>query len=194
VKAVDLAGQRAGSWLVEKRVGSKRYPKDGTRVRCVFALWRCRCQACGTTKDITSRQFISGKAGRCRCQQRTKYAEGQSFARLFNSYRSNARRRKIPFEITDRDFATLISQPCFYTGRKPARSYAYRGEAPIVYNGIDRRDASIGYTVCNCVPCCFEVNRAKSDMSEAEFLGIVADIAKHRLSTNVALAQTTAPR
>lgn len=47
---------------------------------------------------------------------------------------------------------------------------------PVMYNGIDRVDSEKGYVVGNCVPCCYEVNRAKSNMTQSDFLELVRQI------------------
>lgn len=177
--ALKLIGRRFGKWTVLAREGSKVYRSANGKSRCTFSLWRCLCD-CGESGLVTSRLLINGNSASCGCLRRqTKFPEGQSFTRLFNGYRSNARRRGIVFELTDRQFAALIAAPCFYTGRAPTALTSYRGAAALTFNGIDRRDPSHGYTVENCVPCCFEVNRAKSDMTESAFMQMIADISNH---------------
>ena len=37
------------------------------------------------------------------------------------------------------------------------------------FNGIDRIDSNIGYTVNNCVPCCTICNHMKNDLTTDEF-------------------------
>lgn len=72
----------------------------------------------------------------------------------------------------------LVTQPCAYTGRLPSQRYTYKHHEAFIYNGLDRLDPNLGYTVDNCVPCCFEVNRAKSDMLHRDFMQLIHDIAK----------------
>jgi hypothetical protein len=46
-------------------------------------------------------------------------------------------------------------------------------------NGIDRVINTVGYTVNNCVPCCFVCNKAKSDRDLDEWnswLNRIADV------------------
>jgi hypothetical protein len=57
--------------------------------------------------------------------------------------------------------------------KKTARS----GEV-YIYNGIDRVDSNIGYTLENCVPCCEAVNRMKMDLSKEEFIELCREISK----------------
>lgn len=45
-----------------------------------------------------------------------------------------------------------------------------------LYNGIDRKNSSEGYTLGNSLPCCRVCNRAKSDMDYEEFKQWIKDI------------------
>ena len=73
----------------------------------------------------------------------------------------------------------------FETGRAPARTISSRRSAPLAFNGIDRLDPNVGYTKDNCVACCYEVNRAKSNMGYDEFMGLMHDVARtHRLKSS----------
>ncbi|WP_146203669.1 hypothetical protein [Azospirillum sp. TSO5] len=55
----------------------------------------------------------------------------------------------------------------------------------MLFNGIDRKDPLKGYTTENCVPCCFEINRAKSDMTIDEFTCLINDTFRHWASDRV---------
>ncbi len=180
MKAPDLTGQTFGKLTVVERTENW----SNKAKTCIFSVWICQCE-CGNLKKVNGTSLTQGRTVSCGCiKKETKYAEGSSFGRLFDSYKSNAKRRGIPFELTDRQFLELISMPCHYTGRAPYRKYAHKrrdGKTPdaFTYNGIDRIDPSKGYTVDNCVACCFEVNRAKSDMSKDDFLKMIDDIHYH---------------
>ena len=76
----------------------------------------------------------------------------------FNNCRKNARIRKYKFELTQNDVTEIINQAC-----------AYCGDAPNPFNGVDRKDNNIGYIKDNCVPCCFNCNRAKGELSVEQF-------------------------
>jgi hypothetical protein len=177
-EALHLEGKRFGQWTVLSRSGSVKYAHPSGKARCSFSMWLCVCD-CGKKARVVGRSLTTGGSVCCGCRKRkTKYPEGIVLARVLSEYKSNARKRGIAFELTDRQLASLVSQPCHYTGRAPGIR-RYRGVS-MVCNGIDRVDPGKGYTVANCVPCCFEVNRAKSDMSEDEFLRLVSDVACHR--------------
>jgi len=46
-----------------------------------------------------------------------------------------------------------------------------------VYNGVDRLDSSIGYTVSNCVASCGDANLAKQSLTYDEFIALCKEIA-----------------
>lgn len=49
----------------------------------------------------------------------------------------------------------------------------------LLYNGIDRVDSSLGYTVDNVVPCCKLCNQAKNNLSKQEFVDWVKRVYDH---------------
>jgi len=49
---------------------------------------------------------------------------------------------------------------------------------PYVWNGVDRVDNNIGYTLENCVPCNGVVNKAKLTMSKEQFIGMCKAVTK----------------
>lgn len=52
-------------------------------------------------------------------------------------------------------------------------------------NGIDRVDSSVGYYPQNCVPCCKQCNRGKSNQSKKEFYEWVDRIYLHKSKNKV---------
>jgi len=50
----------------------------------------------------------------------------------------------------------------------------------ITYNGIDRRDSSIGYELSNCYPCCKFCNYAKMSFPLQEFEQWMNRLVKYR--------------
>jgi hypothetical protein len=90
----------------------------------------------------------------------------------FSQYRSLAKRRNISFLLTKDQFATFWQKPCYYGGNKPGHE--------IETIGIDRIDSSKGYSIENCVPCCFRCNIAKNDMNIQDFFQWVRGIQDSR--------------
>ncbi len=60
---------------------------------------------------------------------------------------------------------------CFYCGKLSGW--------PNGRNGIDRVDSKIGYYPKNCVSCCKQCNRAKSDQTQNEFYEWIERIKNH---------------
>ena len=69
-----------------------------------------------------------------------------------------AKLRDLEVGIDESRATKLFTRACFYC-RIPASPF----------NGVDRYDNELGYTVENCVPCCTRCNRMKSDMSVDDF-------------------------
>jgi hypothetical protein len=90
-------------------------------------------------------------------------------------YMKAAKDRGLRFELTDEQFKTLTTSNCHYCKRGPL-TVAGTGQGRFVYNGVDRVVNSIGYILENCVPCCFQCNRAKGTLSMTEFLSWVAAV------------------
>jgi len=82
-------------------------------------------------------------------------------------YRSNAKKRKLAFDLTIEQFAALWQQPCDYCGSE------------IETIGIDRVDSSVGYTTGNIVPCCARCNESKNDLSVPAWVEHMKSVLRH---------------
>ena len=85
----------------------------------------------------------------------------------WNSYRCNAKRRGLLFNISREYFDKLLYDDCYYCGGfgNP--------------NGIDRIDNSIGYIEGNVVSCCRFCNLMKRDYSLEMFINHIEKIHSH---------------
>lgn len=95
---------------------------------------------------------------------------------LYRSYQIGAKNRNHKFNLSFDDFDKIISQNCYYCGEEPKIADSdfiiKRGDThqyPIKYNGIDRLNPKLGYSIENCVPCCQKCNYMKHIMTEEEF-------------------------
>jgi hypothetical protein len=130
-------------------------------------LFSCECGGETTT--------TWGSAQSCGCLQR-EIAKRIGFSRrkpegeacmhaLWVGYINSSTQRALEFTLTKDEFKTITSSNCFYCGSEPkavkkgGRFRKWNGE--YYYNGIDRVDNMLGYTVANSVPCCFACNQAK---------------------------------
>lgn len=82
-------------------------------------------------------------------------------------YRSNARKRKLPFELTIEQFAEFWQKPCSYCGSE------------IETVGIDRVDSSIGYLGSNLVSCCGICNQSKNDLPRSAWIAHLKSVLKN---------------
>ena len=147
--------------------------------------WLCRC-VCGKKKQVRGEALKKGISKSCGCQTigllskaRSKPNNHRTRNTMYHNYRRAAVRRGYAFEITFDEFSSLISQDCAYCGQPPSTlfhdDYAVKATkfyAPgeFYYNGVDRVDNAIGYTVGNVVPCCKICNQAKHTLTVGEWL------------------------
>lgn len=62
-------------------------------------------------------------------------------------YKYSAKKKGVPFELTNTDFYTLVKGDCAYCKR-----------SPITWFGVDRVVPMQGYVIGNVVSCCFDCN------------------------------------
>ena len=84
----------------------------------------------------------------------------------YSTYKQNARKRGLVFDLVKRDFHVITDSRCYYCGVRP--------DPP---NGVDRVENGEGYILGNVVPCCWTCNRMKSDLTLQEFLDHCARVA-----------------
>ena len=140
--------------------------------------WRrfylCKCN-CGKEKIIQGSLMISGNTKSCGCLRK----EVRQLSRLPNDlavkrqiifgYKRHAKDRNISYNISENDFIKLLSKDCYYCGLIPSNIRKTKNHTGFVYSGIDRVDSNKGYTKENCVACCEQCNKAKSNITKDEF-------------------------
>jgi len=171
----DLVGQKFGSWTVIKILESKGRHK----------FYKCRCD-CGLLFDLRGSYLFNRKTLKCKfCKG--KIQEGLSaFRRIYRQYRHQAIMRNFVWELTENEFRETTSSNCYYTGLPPSNICKTQG-GQYVYNGIDRLDNNVGYTVNNCVPCNGRINQMKSDLSYSQFIELCHLITTHKKEVNINL-------
>lgn len=179
---IDLTGKNFGKLTV------KDLAKTEDRAR----IWNCLCECGVVIQRATAQLNRSEKLGfvqSCRtCAQRNNKAKdlGESSWRiLFNNYVGGARRRNLDFKITFNEFQEICSKDCHYCESKPIKHNRYIREdgrlvskissftadrSWIQWNGIDRKNNSVGYIVENCLPCCSFCNVMKGTLDYYDFI------------------------
>ena len=159
-----------------------------TKYRLV-RYWFCTCE-CGGTNVVPHACLVRSKnrTSSCGCivkeinrsyDRRSKnFVIGAPFGRLLQVYKTVAKRRGLSWELSNEQFKELTSSACYYSGVKPSKSIVFKSGEKYMYNGIDRVDNSIGYTISNCVPCCHEINMMKKTLSKEHFIELCKKIAE----------------
>lgn len=94
---------------------------------------------------------------------------------ILYKYKYNAEKRGYAFSLTNEEFFNLISENCNYCGDIPqTRWKSHRKEDNvIIYNGIDRKNNNLGYTIENSCSCCKKCNYIKNNMGLENFKDLV---------------------
>jgi hypothetical protein len=141
-------------------------------------IWNCICE-CDKIVKVWNSNLVSGNNKSCGCLSIDHMAklhemnknEETPFNMVYNSYRCNAKLRNFSFNLTKEQVKIITQMECYYCGEQPSNIKYNRGQEKIqyIYNGIDRKNNSIGYEIENCVACCKRCNLAKGISGENEF-------------------------
>jgi hypothetical protein len=181
----DLTGKQFGYWKVISLYCGGRRTK-----------WNCEC-VCGKVIAVRAFALKSGASRSCGCKsgfansQKTSLPNNQGVINLlFRQYDYGAIRRNFKFELSLEEFTNFIFQDCHYCGRKPYKTKMGGGvnrfHKEIAYNGIDRVNSNLNYTIGNSVSCCIICNRAKNDMELEEFISWIDNmcIFRNKIAVN----------
>jgi hypothetical protein len=127
--------------------------------------YRCQC-VCGKLVQSTSPGLTRGLHRSCGCKKLGRLPDHIAVKRdILGRYRAAARSRGYEFSLTDGEFFSLMVRDCHYCGSRPEMTRWPERHPGFKFNGIDRVDNSIGYTLANSVPCCSQCNRAKGTLN-----------------------------
>lgn len=139
--------------------------------------FNCTCLNCGRNflvrnDGLTNLKKNVARVGCSKCmgqwrsknfKEKYKHLPPKDIRDKFTHFRSNAKGRNIPFELTRDQVIKLCESPCFYCRKERCL-------------GIDRIDNSKGYTIENSIPCCGCCNRMKMDLEFNFFLSQIEKI------------------
>jgi hypothetical protein len=194
-KALEILGQKFGKLTAIERIVRENPEKGGQRSQWLF---KCECgntrisKASAVVKGFiksckkcTEKEYKSAQGARGR-NKRYEPKEA-SFRAKASNIKAHAKVRNIPWELTLEQASEILKMNCYFSGHAPSNQYntfknrsakqtlkyekenvLERGE--ILYNGIDRLNSDLGYTVENSVPCCTFCNIAKNDRPAEEFI------------------------
>lgn len=91
--------------------------------------------------------------------------EKPAVIRAYGTLVANAKARNIIVEITQDKFFEIASKNCHWCDEPPSIKLPPKEwQRSVLLSGVDRIDNHSGYTVENSVACCYNCNRAKSDL------------------------------
>jgi hypothetical protein len=130
------------------------------------------CKDCKNKANSLYSMTDKGIARLKRYRQTEKYKEANrnrsnSLSGKYNSYKRNAKRRNIEFNLTKEQFTQYWQLPCSYCGSKVKRV------------GLDRINNNKGYDLDNVVPCCATCNYMKLDLTQKQFKNHIIKIYNH---------------
>jgi hypothetical protein len=169
--SLDITGKRFGQWVVLSRAESKKWG------HAVVAYWNCKCD-CGTERKVIGQSLRKGTSASCGC---ARLRVDAPLNHIISTYKKNAKKKEIIFNLTKEEVAHLIFSNCCYCGCPPQQDLSSQGTIKnrdsFRYNGIDRMNNSIGYIRENCMPCCGFCNRRKgSTQTQEEFLNWITRV------------------
>lgn len=184
-----MGGKRA-ILEIGSRYGKLVIVSEAARNRHKHGRWLCLCD-CGNSVTVRTCHLVHGNIKSCRCSWHPLKLDsyGTACKELYRGYKGGAKKRKYSFELTVEQFKVLTKGTCHYCGQEPAtirkphprnNRFVYKPTqlTSYTYNGIDRMNNAVGYTVDNCVTCCSRCNYFKGVMSYAEFIATVRSIAQ----------------
>ena len=181
--------------LTVKELDADRTAKNGRNT------WSCSC-VCWNNVSVIGGHLKSGVTQSCGCLRNerkvnaVRKAPGYAcFNSLFHVYRSNAKRKGRQWNLTKEQAMELFKGNCIFCLRPPSNCYREkRSYGDFLYNGIDRIDNSSGYEIWNCISCCGDCNRSKSNKHVNDFLDRSLSIAANYVHITARIQQTQARR
>jgi hypothetical protein len=164
--AITLVGKRFGKLIATDRIAKTGYGKS---------VYLCKCD-CGNERKIRARYLVELNQTSCGCEI-VKNSKHTGVRIIYNTYKRNAKRREIEFNITKDELEKLVLSKCGYCsgGYTNSTKENYRAKKVefriLKHNGIDRIDNSKGYTIENCISCCGICNMMKREFSVKEWIG-----------------------
>lgn len=144
------------SCILCKRIKAVAFRNEVGQPLCANCLRKSNkkeCCICGNIKPVAARHEGMPICANCRIMIDLKL--------LFKSYKYGAYKRNLEFNLLLEEFKKIVELPCFYCG-----GFNKGG----LYSGLDRINNNMNYNLDNCVSCCGDCNRMKSNMSQSDFV------------------------
>ena len=173
-REINHIGERFGKLTIIRQY----YVKNKTNLKVDY-ICDCGNETCNKVFGKVKTQTMCLNCSKTNAHKKLPNGEA-SFNSVYNSYLRNSKRRNLEFTLTKEQMKMLTKQKCFYCGESPSlisRPTAKSGG--YVYNGVDRKNNNLGYTLDNTVSCCKRCNNAKWDLSTGDFLSHIEKLYKY---------------
>lgn len=182
----DISGMKFG-----RLTAISLYEAASRSNRLSSSKWLCECE-CGKQKiaEVTDLSRSTIKSCGCLHKEHARnlnlLPESQcNFNVLYKKYQRNATKRFLNFELTEEQFQILTKGNCHYCGLEPIQiEYVKSSNGKYTYNGLDRKNNMLGYTLDNVVSCCKKCNLAKSTMAYDSFIKWLNNLSEYRQNLN----------
>jgi len=150
--------------------------------------WLFKCD-CGNEKIIRSNNvFRKGGVNpieSCGCIVFERKRPIDSIKKqIFREYVKSSKKRGYDFLLSYDNLIGLINKNCHYCGTEPLKKQYNKKtrdeDCFLFWNGIDRKDNEIGYTIDNSVTCCTTCNYAKRATSYNDFISWLNRVKEYR--------------
>jgi hypothetical protein len=174
---IDLLGKKFGKLLVIEKIkvkAAKFNKRASSGVR-----WKCLCD-CGNECIAYGGHLRIGTRRSCGCAHEVNI-EKTGCKILYRNLQRKCEKRKREFNLSLDEFSVLIKQNCYYCNTPPSQviKRSKSKKLQIIYNGIDRINSNIGYTIENCVTCCKWCNQSKSNLDLLDWKSHLLKIVNH---------------
>jgi len=160
-----------------------RLQKGRYALRNTVYVFLCT-RGCGAEVEVRSSDVrkVTGRCRRCADKETgvksSHRARKRPYESLFNKFDYDRRRAGQSNSITYEDFLEFVKQGrCHYCETELKWAECALGVNGYKYN-LDRKDNSQGYSVTNCVPCCWDCNELKGDKLTYEEMVEVTKVLK----------------
>jgi len=173
--------------ISKSRLTQLEFHHIGKRYRRYFK-YQC---SCGNTTICNVSAVNLGDTKSCGClgkeaKQKFKLPNnGGVINQIILGYKRHAKDRNLLFELSTKEFASIVVKPCHYCGAENSNTkFTKNCKNGFPYNGIDRIDSLIGYVTDNVLPCCKNCNLGKRDMLQADFIAWAKRVAEFNKKEN----------
>lgn len=174
---IEMTGQKIGKLTVLSEYGEKSN-------KCL--IWLCRCD-CGEEIKVKGKYLRNGDTKSCGCISKGNAHNRTGYKNLSGSYwyhvKSNASRRGVPFEISDKFAQELLEKQgskCALTGVEIRLVLNYRDDYLQQTASLDRIDNAKGYTEDNVWWVHKEINIMRNQLTINKFVDWCQKIVRYQ--------------